>query len=195
MLETIAEHTIETDLLTPGGFVLDAGCRNFNFAKELTQKGCYVLAIDADPSIEGPSDVKNLLFQNFAISHDGGDKLLLMHDNPEARHLVLEGVSKFPRVKVPSLTIQGIMSRFEVPKWDAVKLDIEGAEYEILKSWPGPISKQISIEFHEHCGRRDPKLYDQIFEHLGKWYRVMRHVLENKHCAGPNYWDTLLVEK
>lgn len=193
-LVCIAEHTIDVDRLTKGGFVLDAGCRNFAFAKDLQARGCNVLAVDADPTIEAPKDFKGV-FSQVALATEAGERNFLMHANPEARHLIRDGVFSFPTTKVNAITIADLMEFYEIKHWDVVKLDIEGAEYDILQAWPGPTATQISIEFHEHCGPRPPSVYDAILKHLGQWYDVVRHVSETKHCAGYNYWDSLMIMK
>ncbi|KKW46523.1 MAG: Methyltransferase, FkbM family protein [Parcubacteria group bacterium GW2011_GWB1_56_8] len=192
-LATIAEHTVDIDLLKQG-FVLDAGCRNFIFARELARLGCSVVAVDADPTVEYPSDFRGI-FLNVALATESGERNFLMHSNPEARHLVRDGIFSFPTTKVRTTTISNLMDFYSIESWDVVKLDIEGAEYDILQQWPGPIAKQISIEFHEHCGPRPKELYDSIFEHLSQWYKIAQHEKEARHCAGENWWDTLLIRK
>lgn len=192
-LKNIAGHTIDLDLLTPGGFVLDAGCRNFHFATELTKRNCIVVAIDADPTVENPGF--GGVFLNVAIADKAGEQDFLMHANPEARHLVGPGVASFPKTKVNVITIADLMKFYRIGHWDVVKLDVEGAEYEILKNWPGPVASQISIEFHEHTMPQPQSVYDSIFEHLGKWYQVVRHIKEARHCTHPSFWDSLLTLK
>jgi FkbM family methyltransferase len=56
--------------------------------------------------------------------------------------------------EVEAVTLKGLLDRVKVPVVDYLKLDIEGAEYELLKNvgeddW-SPF-KQIFVEFHHHC--------------------------------------------
>ena len=44
-LEVVTDHTVDLDRLR-GGWVLDAGCRDFTFAREMVRRGCRVLALD-----------------------------------------------------------------------------------------------------------------------------------------------------
>lgn len=192
-LVTIGEHTIDASLLTPGGNVLDAGCRDFTFSRGMVERGCHVIAVDADPTVEDPK-LPGIYFMNVALAAAAGERFFLMHSNPEARCLISDNSQAAPRVRVKAETISHLTtSLIASSSWDAVKLDVEGAEYEILQTWPGPIAKQISIEFHEHCGKRPQSLYDDIFAHLGQWYDVAQHVLENRHYAGLNHWDSLFI--
>jgi hypothetical protein len=89
------------------------------------------------------------------------------------------------------------MSRFGVSFWEVVKLDCEGAEYEILRNWPGPIARQITIEFHDFLGGAPPGVasagHAEILAHLGQWYDVAQHEWTTQHGAGWNYWDSLFV--
>lgn len=187
-LEVFSGHTIDTSLLQ-GGWVLDCGCRDFAFARAMTERGCKVVALDADPTVMDPK-IENVSFVNQAIAAVGGHFTFSMNSNPEGRHLgARPGV---PSVTVDAVTLPVIMENFSVRAWDAVKLDVEGAEYAILREWPGPVAKQISIEFHEHVKRRPAEVYDFIFRRLGQWYDVVQHQSEARHCAGYNYWDTLL---
>jgi FkbM family methyltransferase len=192
-LITVGEHTIDASLLKPGGWVLDAGCRDFTFARGLAERGCRVLAMDADPTVEDPR-IEGVRFLHCALAATDGVREIVMTADPQARHLdgLYTGSGSAPRRKVVAVTPHTLTTP-SIGEWDAVKLDIEGAEYDILKSWPGPIARQISIEFHEHCAPRPPELYGAIFSHLAQWYDVVQHPFERRHCLPPNYWDTLLA--
>lgn len=196
-LKVVAEHTIDTSLLTPGGFVLDAGCRNFGFSRGLIEHGCRVIAMDADPTVKDP-DADGLVYLNFALAAERGVRTLVMHQDPQARYLAPAGVAitRAPHETVEAVTITDIMKGYFIEHFDVVKLDIEGSEYDILKAWPGPIATQLSIEFHEHVCPRPQKTYDEIFEHLGQWYNVIQHNQEARHCCPEkNWWDSLLTLK
>ncbi len=194
-LESIADHTVDVDRLC-GGWVLDAGCRNFHFSKEMVARGCRVIALDADPTVENPH-IEGVTFVNFAIADVAGQIDFAMHTNPEARGVPHHNTSAdVPRVMVEARRIEQIGTLFGVTHWDLVKLDVEGAEYKILKTWPGPIADQVSIEFHEHCvGRQAPDVYDRVFTCIRDWYDVVQHARTERYCAGPNFWDTLLVRR
>lgn len=202
-LVCIGEHTIDASLLTPKGWVLDAGCRDFTFSRELARRGCRVVALDADPTVQDPN-IDGVHFRNRAIAAVAGTFNFCMHENPEARFLVKPGESVPGRetVEVHAVTIRDLTDntyclncRRGIVVWDVVKLDVEGAEYGILRTWPGPIARQISVEFHEHCQPQPQSVYDEIFAHLGQWYEVVQHEKTARHCTHPNYWDSLFVLK
>lgn len=195
-LELLGEHTIDTDLLTPGGWILDAGARDFSFAKACAERGCKVVALDADPTVEDPK-IPNVMFKNIALAMTPGFLQFAMTKDPQARHLGSgkhpHGGEDVPEVTVEAMTLQMVMQRAGVKKWDAVKLDIEGAEHPILQGWPGPVSSQISVEFHQHCAPQSGSVFVEMMYHLGRYYDVIQHSLERRMGCAPNYWDSLWV--
>lgn len=92
------------------------------------------------------------------------------------------------------------MREHEVDFWEVVKLDCEGAEYEILEEWPGPVARQITVEFHDRLGRNpeaEPeRYYARLMERIGHWYDVILHRQTRPPWGGlPTYWDSLFVLK
>ena len=81
-----------------------------------------------------------------------------------------------------------------VEKWDLIKMDIEGEEIKVLRSLQHPYCKQISVEFHAHCGQTKQEL-DELLDWLSTWYDIHNRVWEERHGAGFNYWDVLLIAK
>lgn len=193
MRQIVGEHTIDLDRLT-GGYVLDAGCRNFTFAQGLAAVGCRVVALDADPTIVDPK-IEGVDFHNLALAREPGTFKFRMTNDPQARHLSIFGHGGGDEVDVQAMTLAQISTQWEVDIWDCVKLDIEGAEYAILQAWPGPIARQISVEFHDHVSPRDPTLYDEILQHLARWYDLAQHTREARYGCPPNYWDSLFILK
>lgn len=190
-LVVVGEHTVDLDRLT-GGFVLDAGCRDFTFARGLVERRCHVLALDADPTVENPK-IENVDFLNLALAAHPGTLRFRMTTDPQARHLSAFGHGGGDEVAVEAKTLAQVSDLWCVSVWDCVKLDIEGAEYEILKNWPGPIARQISVEFHDHVSPRNQSTYDDILSRLAQWYTLLQHVKEARHCCHPNFWDSLWV--
>ena len=192
-LVTIAEHSVDEGYLS-GGWVLDAGGRNFEFSREMARRGCKVVAMDPDPTIEA-QEIPGVEFVREALAVNEGERQLVMTRDPQARHLASIHEASGECVTVKATSIETIMEARGIARWDCVKLDIEGGEYSILRAWPGPISKQISIEFHEHCFAVASEVYDEIFSHLGQWYRVVRHERDARYGAGMNFWDSILCLK
>jgi len=58
------------------------------------------------------------------------------------------------RYEVETVTIDGLFNLLGIQRIDLLKVDIEGAEYEVLSAaTPGALSRvgQLIVEFHDHC--------------------------------------------
>lgn len=206
---TIAEHTIEESLLTPGGIVLDVGCRGFAFAIECAIKfKSRVIAFDIeDVRLTGGAfdfeTKKNLIeFHQLAVSNNSFDSYYVETADQQAKYLSHLQPHKSEQLKpVRVISINEVYARYcsliDNCNIDCLKLDCEGSEYDILSA-PDfkPVPKQISVEFHAHC---HPKVHDQKFAqclgNLLKWYEPIKHERTQAHGAGYNYWDSLFIRK
>jgi methyltransferase family protein len=87
------------------------------------------------------------------------------------------------------------MRDYRVDHWDLIKLDCEGSEFGILENWPGPVARQISVEFHDWTGpwaeRAAGDYYERLFAGPLKDYEVVQHEL-SKQGEGIGHWDSLL---
>lgn len=204
MIETelVAEHTIAR-LPRVLDAVLDVGCRRFDFSKIMLDRGYKVVGIEADDEVV-PIKHENFYFGNYALvpeSQNGVMQTLIKFGNGTANHLsnVKGSIPRNRTVnQVIGLSVTEIGQLFEVKRWNVIKLDCEGAEYEVLLEWPGPVADQITVEFHEHTGAntRDKSVYGDIMSHLSQWYEVVQHESSVRYCLStPNYWDSLFVLK
>ncbi len=200
--ELVVEHTI-ADIPKVTGMVLDVGCRAFDFSHAMIKKGYKMVCIEADSEVK-PKHHWNLSFGNYALvprRESGKEHRLYTFGNGTANHLSTIKGAAGPHTKsclVMGLSILEIGKKFGAAHWDVVKLDCEGAEYEVLLDWPGPIAEQITVEFHEHTGANiwGSRIYDDILKHLGQWYIPVQHELSLQHGIKTlNYWDSLFVLK
>jgi len=198
--ELVSEHTVAV-LPKYSSMVLDVGCRHFDFSLAMASRGYKVIAIEADKDVEA---VENIDFGNYALvpeSQNGTLQTLIKFGNGSANHLLVVGgaIPKDGTVDhVEGLSLTEIGRKFGVEHWDVVKLDCEGAEYQVLLEWPGPIAEQIAVEFHEHTGANahGESIYDAIIKHLSQWYEVVQHEKSVRHCLSiPNYWDSVFALK
>jgi hypothetical protein len=191
-LTVVDSHSVWMDAVGTGS-VLDAGCRGFRFSEYFHKRGNPVVMMDPAPETEDPGYGK-LLKKALASPGYPRQAKLRMTDDLEARNVVQGGQPGDPDVEC--MTMREVMEAAQVSKWDLVKLNIEGMETAILKAWPGPISKQIVVSFHEHTPQKVGNLaVANAMEHLGKWYRIVRHEWDERYQAGFNWWDTVLVER
>lgn len=190
---TIDQHTFDETLLT-GGWVIDAGCRGFNLANNMPGK---VYAIDLE-DFSKEWFAPDTIFKHAALTHYSGQTECYLFGNGTGNFI--KGVNEVPgntedrpvqTIIVPAITLQDIYKEIGTDI-DLLKLDIEGAEYEILENLE-PIPKQISVEFHEHTVREKHNLYiDKIMNHLCKSYNCNLYIREWPQYK---YMDCLFIRK
>lgn len=189
-------HSIVWEPLVRGGWVLDAGCRGWGFSSCFAAMGFKVLAMDPGPKVSGAPD--GVEFRREALVGDGrraamyaswstgeGNYICPANYEPESYQKV---------TSVPAIGLADLMEREGIGIFEIVKLDVEGSEYDILWNWPGPIARQITVEFHDFRGGGPGKgWYDRLIARLSRWYKVFRHE-RTSDCHGlKNYWDSVFV--
>lgn len=190
-LVTVAEHTIDTDLLA-GGPILDAGCRDFEFATWFADRGHPIVMMDPAEDVTPPKKLYDRpvwsYFHRAALVGEGLPKSCGLSIAGNASRVIWGGTG------VRTMTIAELLESTKF--FDVVKLDIEGSEYEVLLTWPGPIARQITVEFHEHLGQgkalHGEDVYDRIMAKLNPYYRVVQHEAKPFE-GGINWYDSLWV--
>ena len=200
------EHTIDVDLLPEAPLVLDIGCRDFQFDREILalRPAAKIVALDPDPEIEKPADL-HIVFIRAALT-DKPTPHVWWQGPGDGSYIAVPAGEKdsgfgWPvtpnAVKVQNLSLEQIRGTF-AEFFDLVKLDCEGSEFGILENLDRPIGKQLSVEFHDWMNR--DRWNDAYFEKLFKGplaaYDV---VLWGLTPLGPGnsmgHWDTLLSLK
>lgn len=208
MISSIYEHSIDLDLLTPGGWVMDFGCGvDFNFSKKMLELGMNVIGIDPNPKIVNVPD--GIIYERMALVSDESinNVVLDIYNDTDAASIIktindVGFVSKTGSISVEATTINKLMLKYNIDKLDVLKLDIEGGEYSVLLNLE-PISKQISIEFHDFRGMNpyypnNEEYYNSLRSHLVSYDFVKHQIEQHRGIYGPqglNYWDSLLILK
>ncbi len=202
-LVKLASHTVDLDLLPERPVVLDVGCRNFDFTREVLalRPKAWILAMDPDPLMELPLwlDLRSVVYLPWALIHDGPKAVNYAGWSTGEGNMVCEVSPHYAERshRVAATNINDIGVLFSVPFWDLVKLDCEESEFGILENWPGPIATQISVEFHDWTGpweskaKNSPTYYPALWAGPLRDYEVVKHEL-SKVGEGTGHWDTLL---
>ncbi len=193
MIEIIAEHSIDTSLLHPEANILDVGCRNWGFTRDMLNRGYNVCSVDID-KLEAPKEIKG--YFNCAIGgKDCWVGILKNESDPQ-------GTKKDETAEVKNIKMFTLESFTElvskeikpIKYWNVIKLDIEGAEYEAIMALNKAIARQFSIEFHLHTGiygMKEVKEMEEKLHLLG--YIAVQHSLTREHGLPENYWDSLWI--
>jgi hypothetical protein len=179
MIKSICGHSVNINLLNPGSNILDLGCRGFEFTNYFKKKH-NVYSVDF-------GDLKGDYFQQ-AISYKKS-KYSIGNKNDLQASCLIDGD------EIEAISIQEFSESIGIKKWDLVKMNIEGSEYEIMKNLSHPYCEQICVSFHAHCGYQTKEQIDELLEWLHQWYDIYNEIWESRYCAGFNYWDILLIRK
>lgn len=176
-MERIDGHIIDTSILQDGDWILDAGCRGFNLWMDLCGKYKF-LCIDPDPKIKGILD-EDIIFQNIALMPYDGEVGYCGWSTGEGNYCYKDKAPWYVEldIKVPCRTVKTLMKKYSIDKFGLAKIDIEGAEYDVLLSIDFPFAKQISVEFHQSLGYNHYGTHADYMEKLmksefGKYYQV-----------------------
>ena len=198
-LSRVSGHSFFEYLISKEGVCLDVGCRDFDFSnhvKDLCQK---VVAIDPGFNIKPPEN-KKIIFLNQALTTVNVNNVYLITDGRlGSHHVSMENVSSTCK-RVPNITLDNLMRTLQLKELELIKLDCEGSEYGLM--WwlaDHPVAKQISVQFHDWCGRnpleKNEIYYERLFNKLKRNYFVVKHERNQKHNKEWNYDDSLFVRK
>lgn len=179
-LSEVHEHTVCLDLLPTKATIIDLGCRGFLWTNYMRSLGHIVTPVDIDA-------FHNEIYYRVAITGKDGRVGIHYGNDPQGTR-VKEGD------ELLSMRLDTFMNSLGFDFCDLVKMDIEGAEYEVIMSLKKAPAKQLSIEFHLHTGiytQKEVKEMEDKLRSLG--YYPAHHELTEAHGAGWNYWSSLFI--
>lgn len=202
-LLTIAGHSFDADLLPERPYVLDVGCRGFDFTQGIRglRPGAFIYALDPDPAIVKPEHVGCVHLKLAMVHHTRGRSRYATGSTGEGNFLTeVLSHNDYTIIDVDTISTQEMTALLPPAangRWDLVKLDAEGSEFGILENWPGPIARQLSIEFHDYDRRwkYPDSYYEALFARLGTFgYRVVKHELSDISGRGAiGFWDSVIL--
>jgi FkbM family methyltransferase len=155
-IEVVETHTILPDIVLPGSIVVDCGAHVGRFSLEMIRRfGCLCYAIEAAPdTFSKIPTTANLHRYNFALC--GANKLVTMSIDEDITRSTIKSDSKENTVTVQGRRLgEFLANEVSGRAVDLVKMDIEGAEIEVIASLDDDLIKRVgqwTIEFHDFIG-------------------------------------------
>jgi FkbM family methyltransferase len=152
-LASVRGHHIWPAPLTKDSVVVDAGAHRGEFSAEIIRRfGCQCHLIEANPELAKNLTVAGAAsITTAALGACDGRGTLHVSENLEAGGLFDAG-SATTSVEVETISLATLMTRLRITKIDILKLDIEGAEFDLIASTPDQTVQhisQITVEFHD----------------------------------------------
>lgn len=175
-LTQIQGHTLWRPGLSAQAIVVDLGANRGEFSRQIISTyGCKSYAFEANPVLaERIVGTNNLTVFNYAVAREHGKLRFRIAANDEESTIERDPtmVSR-DIIEVPSVHLEKFLQSQSIPRIDVLKMDIEGAEIEVLESCSDEFLTHIgqaSIEFHDFLGMTPPEAIDRTvkrFNSLG----------------------------
>jgi FkbM family methyltransferase len=163
-LITIENHTLYQPAIKKNGVVVDLGAHRGLFGKQmktLFNSNCFL--IEADPYLYRniALDEKIKVF-NYAIAGESGEIKFHLHHNPEENTIKSHtGTGVKETVTVEAITLESFLKQNNLNDVNILKVDIEGAEFEMFKTLRDETLMNIhliTIEFHDWMMNNTPEV-------------------------------------
>lgn len=174
---------IYQDFLNENSRIIDVGCGFEADLSMLMIEKYGLTAFGVDPTKKHAPFLKELEAQSkgrfhhlpYAVSKDNQTLSFFESKENESGSILNEHTNikndEIIMYDVESLSLKELVKKTGSTSVDLLKLDIEGAEYELLKNVSkedvAPF-KQIFIEFHHHCTDYSIKETEKIVQHLSE---------------------------
>jgi FkbM family methyltransferase len=175
MLTRIRGHYLWAAPLKPDSIIVDAGAHRGEFSAEIIQRfGSRCHLIEANPDLAAKLSVPGAEIISAALAARDGRATFQFNANPESGTIMAKGATPItgsagvspasflstgrqdagaPRQEtVETISLPTLMQRFQLDHIDLLKLDIEGAEFDLVDQTPDDVWRrvgQITVEFHD----------------------------------------------
>lgn len=158
--------------------IVDIGAHIGLFAIWASQKNPSGQIVAIEPSKENfellqrnirQCGVKNINVHNAAVSDRPGTlRLYLSNRDPDCHNIFVDESGEYEEVK--AVTIEEIMRDAQLSEINYIKIDCEGAEYDILLNANSTMLAKmelVALEVHQKRPDHDPKKLEQLFTRHG----------------------------
>lgn len=204
-IEVISGHTLLLRYLKPNSIILDLGANHGNFSTTFQKRhGGKIFAVEANPELYQELKEKQFNVIHAAASGKPGAIEFNISVEDDASSIFAIAAEKNQKtVKVEALNYADILKKFRLKTCDVLKVDIEGAEVELIEAMKDEEIKkisQISIEFHSFMGYYPSEVSDRIVNRIKKLgfydFRIYKGddedvLMVNKKLGWVAWWDLL----
>lgn len=168
----VCGHSFSKDLLGNPALVLDCGANHGEFSKWISENWNAVIhGFEPDPRLfpDLPS-LQNAHFHHIAVSGTG-DPLMLRLGEERCSSAYFSEKSGQESTVVGSIKLDDFCEENSITRIDLIKLDVEGAELEILTNLPEAFLRnigQITVEFHDFIQKADEPHIRNVISKLRK---------------------------
>jgi len=169
-IERVCGHTFVKGLIGKAGMVFDCGANHGDFSKWISDNlNATIHGFEPDPRLfSALQTLPNVFFHNVAVSGTGDELVLHLGETRCSSAYIPE---KFDQksVTVKSVRIDAFCQEQKISHIDLLKLDVEGAELEILERAPIDFLRnigQITVEFHDFLSKSDVGRIHNIISRL-----------------------------
>jgi FkbM family methyltransferase len=159
-LSCLSLHTVLESAVPVNGVVFDCGANRGEFARRCRDAvDCRVYAFEADPSLASAlPNQKTFKSFNYAITAMDGTLTLsrTIAGSTSTTGFLAHAFQTSGTFTVPSRSLDSLCRELGIDYIDVLKLDIEGAELEVLEQLPPERAariRQITCEFHDFVDR------------------------------------------
>jgi FkbM family methyltransferase len=209
-IENIYTHTVLPNLIGRNSIVLDCGANEGAFSLEMIRRfGCRCYCIEPSPNVFATIPEPSGLFKmNIALCHEERPvELNLCKWSAGTTLMPGAGREGFGEsVTVQGRKLEDVVHELNLSRIDLIKMDIEGAEMEVLASCSDAFIKSIdqwTIEFHDFLGYASTKevsaeiarikslgfyeLYSSMFRNTEDVLLVNKRAIDAAQYVGEHY--------
>lgn len=178
-----------------GVIIVDVGAQIGLFSLSAAHRGAKVLAFEpvqgnfAQLQKNVSANKLDITPVRMAVGAKQGTLSINISPSNEGGHSVLVKEKQGTVISVPSISLAGIFKKFQLKKIDILKLDCEGAEYDILLHTSFSTLKKIKkifLELHAPIGIIVPK--DELLTYLKKAGFVLNVHKEITYASEGKFW-------
>ncbi|MCX6938687.1 MAG: FkbM family methyltransferase [Verrucomicrobia bacterium] len=192
----ICDHSFLINFIKNNAVVLDCGANRGQFSRWLINNGLFkIYGFEPDPRIfPNLNEIRGATFYKKAVSANNGQMNLCLNDGIDGTgyydHKRVN--STYESVVVNCINLDTIISENKINEVGLLKIDVEGAEIEIILNMSEKMRErvsQITVEFHDFIDKNEiPRIRKCIQSLKSSGFRVYR-------MSFFDYSDVLFINK